>query len=185
MKSQQIASVIYSPQRHRNSSYPGYNDNYNNNGSSSSLSQSHSSYPYHRSNSVSFRMDSTSTSRIGDIADGGLGYTTGSGPYDDDFMDSQRGMLMRTPVDGAIEDVDLNKERFEREELKLLRDRDQKLRNALCVLRFTNRTLNIFLRLYDDTKDHKISSGRPGTPPYITAWPKKPYVRPIFVWVLV
>ncbi|KAF3925087.1 hypothetical protein AA313_de0208785 [Arthrobotrys entomopaga] len=143
MNSQQIASVIYNPQRHRNSSYPRYNNNnYNGRSSTSSsyLSQSHSSYPYYRANSVSIRMDSTSsgTGDSGDITDGGgrIGYTTGNGPYDDDFMDSQRGMLMRTQLDGVVEDVDLNKERLEMEELKSLRDRDQMgVETKKCTMR--------------------------------------------------
>ncbi|EPS40694.1 hypothetical protein H072_5424 [Dactylellina haptotyla CBS 200.50] len=227
MKSHGIASVIYGPQQQRNS-YPS---------SSSSRSQFYtSSYPYYRNNSG--RMENPSAG-VGDR------YTTGSGPYDEDFMDSPRGLLMETRLEGAVEEIDLNKEKFEREELKALTDRDQvcfcrqlisstdalidcrgvdlelteysvrteihgKVHQCLPVYfncKYPNLSphpepagaivtiltqnqcnaqqqgtflINAY-RLYEDTRNHKISAGRPGSKPYITAWPAKPYLRPMYL----
>ncbi|KAK6534644.1 hypothetical protein TWF281_005950 [Arthrobotrys megalospora] len=199
MKPQQISSVIYggSTQRQRTSGSDSYYS------SSNYASRSHAyyqSYPYYRSNSTIRRMDysgggvnnNNGNGKSGSTGEN-LSYSTGSGPYDDDFgfMESQRGILMETQLDGVTEDIDLDKERFEREELKELRGRDQQLRNGLCILRFSVRLVNMLLSLlvaifaidayqvWEQSQHHRISRGRPGTAPYITAWPMKPYTLPV------
>ncbi|KAK6507016.1 hypothetical protein TWF481_005470 [Arthrobotrys musiformis] len=199
MQPRQLSSVIYddtgTSQRQRSSSY------YSGGIYASQRSQAYfQSYPYYRVNNTSRRMDSPGREGI-DHKSGGskdsLGYTTGSGPYDDDFgfMESQRGILMETQLDGAIEEIDLDKERFEREELKVLRTKDKQFRNGLCILRFSARLVNMLLSLlvgifaidayqiWEQSQYHKISRGRPGTAPYITAWPRKPYTLPVFLMI--
>ncbi|KAF3157959.1 hypothetical protein TWF788_005109 [Orbilia oligospora] len=195
----------------RYSYYTGSRSNY------ASRSQAYyQSYPYYRSNSTSRRMDSggggaggsggglnNSNGNDGNGMNGGGGgggsmsYSTGSGPYDDDFgfMKSQRGILLETQLEGVTEEIDLDKERFERQELKDLRRRDQKMRNWLCALRFSTRLLNLLLSLlvvifaidayqiWEQSRYHRISRGRPGTAPYITAWPMKPYTLPVFLMI--
>ncbi|KAK6521496.1 hypothetical protein TWF506_001708 [Arthrobotrys conoides] len=219
MKPQQISSVIYGDttttsqrqQRDNNNnknsnnstsySYPYYNGSRSNYAGRSQAY--YQSYPYYRSNSGSRRMDSgggnvNNNGNDGKAVNGGsLSYSTGSGPYDDDFgfMESQRGILMETQLGGVIEEIDLDKERFERQELRDLRGRDQQIRNGLCVLRFTTRLLNLLLSLlvavfaidayqiWEQSQYHRISRGRPGTAPYITAWPMKPYTLPVFLMI--
>ncbi|KAF3925852.1 hypothetical protein ABW20_dc0103607 [Dactylellina cionopaga] len=120
MNSQEIASVIYPSQRQRNS-YPSRSSSSDISSRSISRSRLYSSsyqYPYFRSNPS--RMDSSAASSD----EPKLSYSTGSGPYDEEFMDSQRGVLMDTHLDGMTEEIDLNKESFEREELKILRQKD-------------------------------------------------------------
>ncbi|KAF3087349.1 hypothetical protein TWF594_009527 [Orbilia oligospora] len=206
MKPQQISSVIYGDttttaqrqQRNNNninssnstaySRYSYYNGSKSNYASRSQAY--YQSYPYYRSNSTSRRMDSggggaggsggcrnNSNGNDGKGMDGGgggsMGYSTGSGPYDDDFgfMESQRGILLETQLEGVTEEIDLDKERFERQGLKELRRRDQVI---FAIDAY---------QIWEQSRYHRISRGRPGTAPYITAWPMKPYTLPVFLMI--
>ncbi|KAF3925595.1 hypothetical protein ABW21_db0205024 [Orbilia brochopaga] len=114
---------------------------------------------------------------------------SGAGPYDADFKapDTSRGLL-----DGVIEDIDLDRDQFEREELKALQAKDKKLRGALCLTRIFTRLINLaasilvaaflteVLQFYEKSRDLKVSAGRPGTSPFITAWPGEPYLVPAY-----
>ncbi|KAK6361974.1 hypothetical protein TWF730_005679 [Orbilia blumenaviensis] len=135
MKPQQISSVIYGATTTTSSSTSRKRSNPYHTGSSSYASRSqayYQSYPYYRSNSINRRMESSAYDNIITLNDNyqtnrnggeGLGYSTGSGPYDDGggnmsaddfgFMDSQRGVLMETQLEGVTEEIDLDKERFE------------------------------------------------------------------------
>ncbi|KAF3223958.1 hypothetical protein TWF192_006199 [Orbilia oligospora] len=209
MKPQQISSVIYGD---TTTTAQRQQRNNNNNNSSNSTSYSrysyytgsrsnyasrsqayYQSYPYYRSNSTSRRMDSgdggaggsggglnNSNGNDGNGMNGGGGggggsmsYSTGSGPYDDDFgfMKSQRGILLETQLEGVTEEIDLDKERFERQELKDLRRRDQVI---FAIDAY---------QIWEQSRYHRISRGRPGTAPYITAWPMKPYTLPVFLMI--
>ncbi|KAK6350778.1 hypothetical protein TWF718_003964 [Orbilia javanica] len=203
MKPQQISGVIYddtSQRKYNPNSYSYYSGNSNH---ASRAQAYYQSYPYFRPNSTSRRMDSSNGSIKGgnngnDVngrSSGGLSYSTGSGPYDSEygFMESQRGILMETQLEGVTEEVELDKERFEREELQEMRRKDKQLRNWLCVLRTITRSLNLVLSLlvaifvidayqiWEHSQYQRISRGRPGTAPYITAWPRKPYTLPVFL----
>ncbi|KAF3935734.1 hypothetical protein ABW19_dt0209207 [Dactylella cylindrospora] len=203
MKPQQIASVIYdsSPQRQRNAytSEPkhhttGYNPH---NNYQAHTPAAGNSYPHYRPNS-SNRMN-----LFGGRKSKTFNY---SGPYDEDFMDSpngQRGNLLRKDGENGggdmdalgdvIHEIDIDKDVFERAEVKSLKARDQRLRNTLCIFRFVTRSMNVLfsaligafiievLDIYRSTKDSKISAGRPGTVPYITAWPQHPDMWPTFL----
>ncbi|EGX43791.1 hypothetical protein AOL_s00215g527 [Orbilia oligospora ATCC 24927] len=207
MKPQQISSVIYGDTTTTTAQRQQRNNNTNNSSNSTSYSRSsyyngsrsnyasrsqayYQSYPYYRSNSTSRRMDSggggaggsggnlnNSNGNDGKGTNGGSGgsmsYSTGSGPYDDDFgfMESQRGILLETQFEGVTEEIDLDKEGFERQELKELRRRDQVI---FAIDAY---------QIWEQSRYHRISRGRPGTAPYITAWPMKPYTLPVFLMI--
>ncbi|KAJ6264744.1 hypothetical protein Dda_0895 [Drechslerella dactyloides] len=153
MKPQQIASVIHTSQfqRHRNP-HPT------------------PSYPYQRLNSHSFNM-ATSPSEERRRSHASSRDGSGVGSYDDDFngADSQHGKLLEAGLDGAIQDIDLDRDQFEREELKTLQAKDKAA------------FLTEVLQFYEKSHDLKTSAGRPGTSPYITAWPSEPHLAPVYV----
>ncbi|KAK6349759.1 hypothetical protein TWF696_006035 [Orbilia brochopaga] len=173
MKPQKIPSVIHTQQRHYNAD----------------TSRSPApSYPYYRPNSYSTDMSAPSDERRRSYAsshDGGIG------PYNGDSTstDAQHAMLL----DGVVEEIDLDKDQFEREELKALQAKDKKLKVGLCLARFTTRLINLIgsilvtafltevMQFYMKSADLKTSVGRPGTAPYITAWPSEPYLLPAYI----
>lgn len=125
MNTHGLASVIYDlSHRHRSSyRYPS----------------SRSAYPYYAASAVTTSQMNTPKSFTSSRSDS-PNYT---GPYDDDFMESQHDKLLNSDVNSEFDSSEIIKKKFESEEVQILKQKNAvgSLNRKFCWLCLANKRI--------------------------------------------